>query len=481
MPPKYNLLRDLFTIIILFIKFYFNGFTLNDLVYLHLRDFLSQSLSLFVTIVNNGINKGSKLGIGMQLIKYSAIIGCFLSWFYLYADNKAVVIVPVADIVGSPIKSFGLASTIKDSYQTIGICGAPNNSSVGSPRIHQLLFNEVVDIVTDEQTLEQSDEVCIRFEGAFFITSQDSNQNHLYWTQKKNLLTFKKMKHRKLNLSNIPPSLSFKNPHSPHEEPVIVLFKPWFDPITQQTFSAGTRFVYHSNENNENHFKVPVFDRMTTSYKTTFIPFSHAKVVSFSSKQESINCFVTILKQWAHDFHGKIPYVWGGCSFMATDSPFDFKLMRHHIKKNKKCDVYERPAYNHNPIPGFDCTGLILRAAQICSIPYFYKNTYTLAHFLEQLTPQDKLQEGDIIWIPGHVMVVSDIENNLLIEARGYSHDYGIVQEIELAKVFKGINTYQHLIAHHNAHSSLNRLNRFGHDVEHIAKFKIFRMDSTWK
>jgi cell wall-associated NlpC family hydrolase len=417
----------------------------------------------------------------MQFIKYSAIIACFLSYFYACADNKAVVIVPVADILGSPIKSFGLASSIKDSYETIGICGAPNNSSVGSPRIHQLLFNEVVDIVTDEQTLEQSDEVCIRFEGAFFITSQDSNQNHLYWTQKKNLLTFKKMKQRKLNLSQIPPPLSFKNPNTQLEQPVIVLIKPWFDPITQQTFSAGTRFAYHSNENNENHFKVPVFDRLTTSYKTTFIPFSHAQTVMVKSKQESISCFVNTLKQWAHEVQGKIPYVWGGCSFITTDSPFDFQLTPRKIKKNKKCMVYERAEYNHCPLPGFDCTGLILRAAQVCSIPYYYKNTYTLAQFLEQLTPQDKLQEGDIIWIPGHVMVVSDIENNRLIEARGYSHDYGIVQEIELGKVFKGINTYQQLTEAHDARSSLNRLNRAGQDVEHISKFKIFKLESTWK
>lgn len=123
----------------------------------------------------------------MQLFKYNVIIGCFLSYFSLHGINNAVVIVPVADIVGSSIKHFSLAPTIQASYETIGICGGPNQPSSGSPRIHQLLFNEIVEIVTDEETLEKTDEVCIHFEGAFFITSQDPNPNHLYWTQKKEL------------------------------------------------------------------------------------------------------------------------------------------------------------------------------------------------------------------------------------------------------------------------------------------------------
>lgn len=417
----------------------------------------------------------------MQFVKYNVIIGCFLSCFSAYSSNKAVVIVPVADIIGSPIKHFSLAPSVKEAYELIGICGAPNQSSDGSPRIHQLLFNEVVDIVTDEQTLENADEVCIRFEGAFFITSKDTNPNHLYWTQKRNLLTLKKMKQRKLNLSNIPSQLNFNNPQALNEQPVIVLIKPFFDTVTKQTYSAGTRFVYTIDETNSSFYKVPIFDRLTTSYKTTYIPIHYAYVVTTQSKEKSITCFVNLLKRWAHEFPGKIPYVWGGCSFVGTDNPYNYQLVSKKMKKNKQCMIYERKNYSQYPFTGLDCTGLILRAAQICNIPYFYKNTYTLAHFLSRLTSHDKLQEGDIIWIPGHVMVVSNLEKNLLIEARGYSHDFGIVQEIELAKVFKGINTYQQLLDAHNAHTSLTRLNRAGQEVEYIPHFTLLKLESTWK
>lgn len=417
----------------------------------------------------------------MQFVKYNVIISCFLSCFSLHSANKAVVIVPVADVVGSPIKHFALAPTVKESYESMGICGAPNSSSVGSPRIHQLLFNEIVDIVTDEQTLETSDEVCIRFEGAFFITTQDSNPNHLYWTQKKNLLTLKKMKHRKLNLSNIPTPLNFNNPYALNEQPIIVLIRPFVDTVTKQTYSAGTRFVYHADEANSSFYKVPVFDRLTTSFKTTYIPMSHAQIVAPQSKEESTACFVNLLQRWAHESPNKIPYVWGGCSFTCADSPYDYQLVPKKIKKNKKCMIFERSNYKHYPLTGFDCAGIILRAAQACGIPYFFKNTYTLAHFLDKLKPEDVLKEGDIIWIPGHVMVVSDIKNNLLIEARGYSHNYGIVQEIELSKVFKGINSYQQLVDAHTARTTLTRLNRAGDNIEFISHFKLLKLESTWK
>lgn len=288
------------------------------------------------------------------------------------------------------------------------------------------------------------------------------------------------MKQRKLNLDDIPPALSFKHT-LPLQTNVLVIVKPFFDPVTKQTFSAGTRFVYDPTENDATSFKVYIFDRTITSFKSSHIPFSYAHIVNTHTKEESIACFVSLLRQWAHESPQKIPYVWGGCSYVNTDSPYDYQLTAHKVKKNKKNIVYERTHYNHYPFTGFDCAGLILRAAQACSIPYFYKNTYTLAHYLDPLARHDTLKEGDLIWIPGHVMVVSDIAHNLLVEARGYSHEYGIVQEIELSKVFKGISNYRQLLETYHNHGSLTRMNRFGNDADFIRRFKILKFESVWK
>ncbi len=75
-----------------------------------------------------------------------------------------------------------------------------------------------------------------------------------------------------------------------------------------------------------------------------------------------------------------------------------------------RVSVYERTECTQHPMSGFDCAGIISRAAQMCGIPYYFKNTYTLAHYLKSLSIDTHLQEGDLIWIPGHVMIVSDLK-----------------------------------------------------------------------
>ena len=78
-------------------------------------------------------------------------------------------------------------------------------------------------------------------------------------------------------------------------------------------------------------------------------------------------------------------------------------------------------------------------------------------------------------------MIISSLENNTLIEARSYQHGYGIVQEIELGKVFKDMPTYGHLIKAFHARKGLVRLDRSGNEVENIKKFKLLKMSSVWK
>src|SRR5690606_17679975 len=94
---------------------------------------------------------------------------------------------------------------------------------------------------------------------------------------------------------------------------------------------------------------------------------------------------------------------------------------------------------------GFDCSGVIARATQICGIPYFCKNTATIPHCLKPLQKEQELHNGDLILIRGHVMIVFDVAKNLLIEARGYTHGYGKLQEIPINQVFEGIQTYKDL------------------------------------
>lgn len=391
----------------------------------------------------------------------------------VHANQPALVIVPVADLVGAPIQTFHLGKTIKESYAKINICGSPPTPTQGSPRIHQLLLHEQVEIIS-----ENGDEVCIIIPQIFFITHTLHKPQALYWTLKKNLLTLKKLDATAYD--KIPASPTYKKPQEIAEvKNTIVLFKPFYDPITQQTLSAGTRFIIDSNKTFENYFSVYVFDRKATTFKTTLVPKKIAILIQKHSIQDSIACFVKLLQQWAHCINGPIPYVWGGCSFTHCCN-HEFVERKRKLITGTQISVFERLGCTENPFTGLDCAGLITRAAHICGIPYYFKNTYTLAHYLKSLSIDQHLQEGDLIWIPGHVMIVSDIPNNKIIEARGYSSNYGIVHEITLNQMFKGINTYDDLIKAYHHQTPLMRLNKDGDEVEEIKKYKILKLSSAW-
>ena len=384
-----------------------------------------------------------------------------------------MVIVPVADLVGAPIQTFDLGKTIKESYAKINICGGPPTPTQGSPRIHQLLLHERVDIVS-----ENGDEVCIIIPHIFFITHSLHKPQAMYWTLKKNLLSLKKLD--EAAREKIPVSPTYKAPKNiTQAQNTVVIFKPFYDPVTEQTLSAGTRFIIDTSKTFENYFSVNVFDRKTTSFKSTLIPKKIAIQVQKQSIQNSIDCFVKILQQWAHCINGPIPYVWGGCSFSHCCN-HEFIERKKKLTTGTQISVFERTGCTENPLTGLDCAGLITRAAHICGIPYYFKNTYTLAHYLKSLSIDQHLKEGDLIWIPGHVMIVSDIPNNKIIEARGYSSNYGIVHEITLDQMFKDINTYDELIKAYRHQITLTRLNKDGDEVEEIKKYKILKLSSAW-
>jgi len=131
-----------------------------------------------------------------------------------------------------------------------------------------------------------------------------------------------------------------------------------------------------------------------------------------------------------------------------------------------------------SPKTGLDCSGMIARAAQICGIPYFYKNTTIIERFLTPLAKGNKPIPGDIIWIPGHVMVVADFINNTLIEVRGYKHGYSKIHEIPLNEEFKGINTYHDLTNAYHNNKAIIRLDSSGNERETITSLKLLQLTS---
>ncbi len=155
---------------------------------------------------------------------------------------------------------------------------------------------------------------------------------------KKNLISLEKLSKNQENLAKIPHSPSYKHPHEinswPHE---VALIKPFFDPITHQTLSAGTRFILDTTKQAEQHAAVFVYDPKVSGFKTSFIPRDRLINLQTRPHAGAISCFVSLLKQWAHCINGPIPYVWGGSSFThCCNHPF------REVKKDGKWRARER-------------------------------------------------------------------------------------------------------------------------------------------
>lgn len=394
----------------------------------------------------------------MLVLLRSAIINSTITPPY-----EAVTSVPVADLVGHPLHS----CLSLYSYETIPVYSKTVAGTPACPRMHQLLFNEKVTVLKETAT-----EVCVAIHSVYFTTQQRPSPQKTYWTEKKNIIPLHKIADASAYL---PEALDFATKKITSSQPTVTLIMPWFDPISNQTFSAGTRFVLAHHK--EHTYYVYLLDPVTCTFNQLPIDASICLLEkAHTCPQEKRAHFVAVLKHWAHLENGFIPYVWGGASFtLPYTAPHVCERSSH-----KQHTSFYYPKDTLVPKAGLDCTGLIARAAQLCSIPYFLKNSHTIATTLQPIKPSMSLQEGDIIWIQGHVMVVSDLANNKLIEARGYPDGYGKIHEIELEKVFKGIPTYQNLIKKYHEGTKIGRLNcnPTKKTIEWFNKVMLFSLES---
>ncbi|BDC34483.1 hypothetical protein Noda2021_04410 [Candidatus Dependentiae bacterium Noda2021] len=364
-----------------------------------------------------------------------------------YAE-QAVVVKPVVDLIGSPIAEFFPNLETTKAYEEIPLCGAQRNAWNNCPRLHQLLFNEVIEVLE-----EKNNEVKIKVPDIFYINCQGKEKHNVFWTLKNNLKTFSHLNKIGINTIQFPGLQTKQN--------TITLVKPFAVLKTGTTYSAGTRFVVE--QISDTNAIACIYNPELNVIEKTIIPRSFF-VVSGKCPQQKMDLFVNIVKNWSNAQY--IPYVWGGCSFVTTHE----KAFESDGKSfgRSSCAAIKN---------GFDCAGLVLRAAKIAGLDYPYKNTTTLKEFLPALTNTDVVKNGDLIWIPGHVMIVSDAHRNKLIEARSYPHGYGIVHEIELEKVFKDIKTFAQLLSASTEKKLLYRLDDAQQIRDTIKECRLLRLD----
>ncbi len=375
----------------------------------------------------------------------------------------AVTIVPVADLIGQPADN--------KLYYSLPLCTKPVTSC---QRIHQILFNE---IVTIEE--EKGDQVRISLNSVFYEQTPCGPPQTTFWSLKKNFMTLDQLQSKKISLSTIPQPINFRTQKNDtiQQETIALLF-PHYDSSTRTTYSAGTRFVIAQRHHEiHNTYAVSVIDPHSVVEKIIHLPTTKCIHIDHGQPlQKKRNQFVAILRNWAKPGNGFIPYVWGGCSFTQLHHE------KHFIEHKETGGIvnYNPLHGHHTPHAGFDCAGMIVRAAQLCTLPFYYKNTATMANHLKEIKNDASIEEGDIIWFPGHVMVISNLKTHTIIEARAYAQGYGKVHELPLNVVFKEIETFDQLLATAQTKKTILRLQKNGTVSHAISNLKLFKLiDAT--
>ncbi len=412
---------------------------------------------------------GKENNMKKNIILFSSVILCMTSIFCATSktNGKAVVIVPIADLVGGTILGEPILKTT-NAYDNMPVYAANR-----CQRIHQLLYNEVVEIINT-----RGDEVCIRISNVFYVIQASHEPQTTYWTHKKNIITLDRIQKYTINPAHIPTPIDFRDPdhHALYNKNIVTLREPFYNRATKQTFSAGTRFVRAPQSTRTRKQYIKAYSIDYNKMKQYVIRIPRKSCILYDSQKkphERLDDFVGVLRAWAHKAPDCIAYVWGGCSFTDT-VPTAFNRVAFSVEKNSY--YYERKNNTSLPKAGFDCTGMIARAAQLCGIPYFCKNTTTIPQFIPRLGKNDRIEVGDLIVVRGHVMVVANKQKNTLIEARAYPHGYGKVQEIALKKVFQGIHSYKDLYKAYQEKKALKRMDKGGKVRDVFKRFSIHRI-----
>ncbi len=400
-------------------------------------------------------------------------VGCLFLWGIVgscaFGSEIGVVIVPVADLVGQPLTTFYPSQAVKISYKALPwSCYRAHYEA--NARLHQLLFHEQVKIIE-----RRGNEICVEVPHVYYTTSNNPVAQTQYWTHAKNILSLKNLSARGVDIRRLPPPINFRNDVSQKNAEIISLTEPWHDQNTGVTFSAGTRFLKARKHPKPGMIVVYALNPHSSTIGQLSLPCTAAYTIGNKTMRQQTKDFISILRKWATHDKGCIPYVLGGCSYTEVHSKNIFKTKRSHVTKRPLL-YYERPAARAVKT-GFDCSNLILRAAQMVGIPYYFKNTHTLSQALGALAPKEVITEGDLIWMPGHVIIISDVKKNLIIEAHSYDGGYGKIHEMPLEKTFKDIHTFTELQAACNAQKKLKRLASNGSIEQTYNQFKILKLE----
>lgn len=405
------------------------------------------------------------LRVASILLLVVTVVTPFAYGSYLDQDKAVIVIVPVADAVGNPLQCTDLGRPVEDLYRSLPF--SPEAGPV-CPRIHQFIFNEVGHHL---DTTPDGSEVLIEFPHLYHQNERGERQN-TFWMLAKNVLPLDLIRKKLGNLSGIPEPIQSSKPEDPRRfDHILTLILPWTHSVSGIMYSAGTRFKRAAHLDTNSSYGIYFLNATELTLTAALVPREIALVDYPHNKTDAKKLFVEILKKWAMLASGKIAYVWGGCSILET-YPENVFYRAKVMKGNDTLECWERP-HAAAPHGGCDCSGLVLRAAQIAGLPYFCKNTKTIGATLKEC---NAIEAGDLILLPRHVIVMSDILNPAIVQAVSYSSGYGVVHEKPLHSIFENIHTYAELYHAWKNKLPLTLKNKKGGHLKTIDSFRLLSL-----
>ena len=384
--------------------------------------------------------------------------------------QKAYCIVPICDVVNRPLANAQSShEAVTLAYKNIPISWGPHSQDKAAcPRIHQLLLHEIVHIID-----ETEHEVAIEIPDFKTINKENKLESIKGWVLKEHLRSLDTN-----SIRHLPESLSSAN----NQMQVLALVSPFMDE-DYVFYSAGTRFaMLHEARANQikerassHNYHAWAYDAYLKKFKIIELP---QQICAYNTQslplQERKELFCDLITLWA-TYPLFIPLVWGGASIGKAWEHNDYYAASHGTESGETLSVWERPKYGEQVYQGIDASNLVARAAQTVGIDYQYRNTSTAAAFMDELYMYEWPENGDLIWVPGGMLIINKLERNRAVSAFSYGAGYGIVVELPLAEIFKDISTYDDLMQAYRSKTPLTLLNQDGSIARTINEYKILR------
>lgn len=387
---------------------------------------------------------------------------------YAQLPRKAMCTTSVLDVVEYPLGgSDSPWQEVDHAYKNIPISWGPNEQDRQvCPRSHQLLLHDIVTII-DETPCE----AFIQLDACFVTDLENQKQSLTGWVLKNHLKNLDELDSKKT-----PAFISWTNPNVDRANVKTVTLFTSFGDSTGTIYCAGTRFILNKLINM--NFEVFAYSEAESNYRSIEIPQSSCVFETFYyTPEEKRNNFCKLLTIWTSIPSNCIPLVWGGASVGTVCNPDNFDLQALVNEEGQIRYAWTRPSKTVGDVyTGVDASSAILRAAQIMGIPYYCRNSKTAMQTLTQLAITDYPKSGDILWLPGSLLVINDLNKNTIITTMSYASGYGALVELPLSKVFKDISTYHQLSQAYRKGLSLTILNRDGSSARTVDEFKILRM-----